>query len=90
MERGEHLVRVPHIGLKLQNFCSIPVAFLLLYFFCYLPNPAFAQVAVNDVIRHFAAGDRPVDNVVVSNSSNDPVYVSVEATEVVNPGSGGQ
>jgi P pilus assembly chaperone PapD len=46
---------------------------------------ASAQISVNDVIVQFKAGDRPVQNVVVKNSSPDVFYVTASCDELSEP-----
>lgn len=45
-----------------------------------------AQISVNDVIINFQAGARPVQNVVVSNASENPMYVTVSVEKIDKPG----
>jgi len=72
-----HLVKIPHI-----LGCS---AFLILANLTCSVSEAVAQITVDSVIAHFSATERPVRNVIVGNSSNDPAYVKVEVTEVQEP-----
>jgi P pilus assembly chaperone PapD len=47
-------------------------------------HSAAAQVVANSVIFNFKAGDRPVQNVFVSNSGAAPLYVGVKIQEAVD------
>lgn len=49
---------------------------------------AFAQITLDRSIIYFKAGERPFKNVVVRNGSDDVMYVTVEPTEVTDPGTG--
>lgn len=49
-----------------------------------LAEAASAQVNVNNVIFTFAAGARPVQNILVTNSSANPVYVSVSTEAMID------
>lgn len=53
------------------------------------PLTTFAQVTVNNVIVVFPAGQRPIQNVTVGNSSDDPVYVLASVERVLDPEAGG-
>lgn len=46
---------------------------------------ASAQITVNDVILSFKAGERPLQNVIVSNSSDDVFSVSVTVERYIAP-----
>lgn len=50
---------------------------------------ASAQVTVNTVILTFRSGQRPVQNVMVGNSSANPAYVLASLEKVLDPESGG-
>jgi len=50
---------------------------------------AEAQVTVNNVLIAFPAGQRPIQNVTVGNSSEEPVYVLASVERVVDPEAGG-
>jgi P pilus assembly chaperone PapD len=54
-----------------------------------LPSAALAQVTVNTVIVTFLARQRPIQNVLVGNSSDHPAYVQARLEKVLNPGEGG-
>jgi len=47
--------------------------------------PASAQISVNDVIINFKAGERPVENLIVKNSSPEVFYVTASCDEIVEP-----
>jgi P pilus assembly chaperone PapD len=49
-------------------------------------NVAIAQISVSSAIIHFRAGERPVMNISVGNSSDAPAYVVATAEEVPSPG----
>jgi P pilus assembly chaperone PapD len=44
-----------------------------------------AQVGVSNILFNFKASERPIQNVVVTNSATSPVYVSVAVEEIVDP-----
>jgi P pilus assembly chaperone PapD len=50
---------------------------------------AIAQVTVNTVILNFKSGQRPVQSVMVGNSSDHPAYVLARVEKVMDPESGG-
>ena len=45
-----------------------------------------AQISVNDVIVQFKAGQRPVQNIIVKNSSKEVFYVTATSEEIQDPG----
>ena len=61
--------------------------FLLLFVLTFLfSSTSQAQISVNDVIIQFKAGQRPVQNVIVKNSSDDVFYVTASSEEIQEPG----
>jgi P pilus assembly chaperone PapD len=60
--------------------------FLLLLLSFILSSDSQAQISVNDVIVQFKAGQRPVQNIVVKNSSADVFYVTATSEEIQDPG----
>ena len=73
-------------GSNQQTFVSValrPLSVLLLWL---APLQLFAQITVTDVIYTFRAAEKPVHNVKVKNTGSDPIYVTVEADEMVRPG----
>ncbi|NDC38471.1 MAG: molecular chaperone [Proteobacteria bacterium] len=50
------------------------------------PAPTAAQITVDNVIVHLGVAERPVHNVLVGNSSNQPSYVKVEIEAMKAPG----
>lgn len=60
---------------------------LLVFLLCVslFATRADAQISVNDVILHFGVGERPLQNVIVSNSSNEAFAVTVTVERFVNP-----
>lgn len=77
-------MRAHRLFCKLEAF--VPTFFLLfLCLLCSAPQTARAQITVDSVIVHFGASERPVHNVIVGNSSNNPAYVKIEAVAVVEP-----
>ncbi len=52
--------------------------------FVFLARDVSAQVNVNSVIFTFTATGRPVQNVVVSNSSSAPIYVSTKSEAMID------
>lgn len=55
-----------------------------------LPLVSAAQVTVSTVIMTFQAKGRPVQNVMVGNSADGPVYVSASVEKVLDPATGGR
>jgi len=58
---------------------------VILILSCILVPRAEAQISVNDVIVQFKAGERPVQNIVVKNSSPDVFYVTATCEELTEP-----
>lgn len=59
---------------------------------CLLPvstSTSWAQVTVNTVVLTFKAKDRPVQTVMIGNSSSNPAYVLASVEKVLDPESGG-
>jgi P pilus assembly chaperone PapD len=54
-----------------------------------VPGVLSAQVTVNNVLVAFPAAQRPIQNVTVGNSSENPVYVIASVERVLDPGEGG-
>ncbi|MFM1848285.1 MAG: hypothetical protein RL417_1759 [Pseudomonadota bacterium] len=50
---------------------------------------AHGQVTVNNILLNFPSGQRPIQNVTVGNSSDNPAYVVASLERVVDPESGG-
>lgn len=59
-------------------FLSIVIPFFI--------STAQAQISVNDVIVQFKAGERPVQNIIVKNSSPEVFYVTATSEEIQDPG----
>ncbi len=53
------------------------------------PLPARGQVTVNNILLSFPSGQRPIQNVTVGNSSDDPAYVVASLERVLDPETGG-
>lgn len=51
--------------------------------------PVLAQVTVNNILLSFPAGQRPIQNVTVGNSSDEPAYVVASLERVLDPETGG-
>ncbi len=76
-------VRFRAVRLSTMGLCTLGLAVLS----CVLvPRLAVAQISLSDVIVHFKAGERPIRNVTVRNQSEDPIFVTVEADQVFDPG----
>lgn len=52
-----------------------------------LPSLSTAQLQVDRAILNFKAGERPVQNVLLSNSGGSPFGITVVVKEMINPGS---
>ncbi len=63
--------------------------FLVVGLLMALPENGFTQVTVDYAILHFKFGQRPVQNVVVGNSSDRVIYVTATVEEVLDPEAGG-
>ena len=48
-------------------------------------HSAFAQISLDNVLVHLGVNERPVHNVVVGNSSDNPMYVTVELEAIPDP-----
>src|SRR5262245_50938369 len=68
----------------------LPVTFLLSFLALLLPGvgprAAHAQITVDRVIVLFKNSQRPIDNIVVKNTGDKALYVTVEPDVMVNPG----
>jgi len=56
----------------------------LIIIICFAQSAA-AQISVSSVMVHFKFGERPVQNLVVKNSSPDVLYVTVSVEELLEP-----
>lgn len=67
----------------MRRSSTVACAFALIAAFI-LEGSAYAQVNVNSIIFTFNPKERPIQNVIVTNASAAPVYVSVKAEAMVD------
>ncbi|MCC6220111.1 MAG: fimbria/pilus periplasmic chaperone [Deltaproteobacteria bacterium] len=62
--------------------------YLLMGIFCILccGTSAQAQISVNSAILYFRGNERPIQNVIVFNSSDAPMAIAVDPQVVIDPG----
>ena len=67
---------------RIRQYLRYAILTLLLWQPCAL----HAQITVTDVIYHFVPSEKPVHNVMVHNSSDEAMYVTVDVSQVTRAG----